>query len=71
VLCSHHQAIDRLGAGLVPTAHAADGVVEAVELPGAPFVLGVQWHPEEGGDVRPFSALVAAAREYHARRTGQ
>lgn len=41
----HHQTIDRLGSGLVATATAPDGVIEGVELPGAPFV-GVQWHPE-------------------------
>ncbi|HEX3794908.1 MAG TPA: gamma-glutamyl-gamma-aminobutyrate hydrolase family protein [Acidimicrobiales bacterium] len=65
VLCSHHQSIDRIGKGLVPTAQADDGVIEAVELPTARFVMGVQWHPEEGGDTRPFAALVAAAQEYH------
>ncbi len=58
VLCSHHQAIRDLGRGLVPTAATADGVVEAVELPSARFVLGVQWHPEEAMDQRPFDALV-------------
>jgi putative glutamine amidotransferase len=69
VLCSHHQSIDRLGTGLIPTALADDGVIEAVELPGPPFVLGVQWHPEESGDQRPFAALVEAARTYGAART--
>ncbi|HWE66281.1 MAG TPA: gamma-glutamyl-gamma-aminobutyrate hydrolase family protein [Acidimicrobiales bacterium] len=68
VLCSHHQSIDRLGKGLVPTARAADGVIEAVELPESRFVLGVQWHPEEGADGRPFQALVAAAAAYRAGR---
>ncbi|MET7643717.1 gamma-glutamyl-gamma-aminobutyrate hydrolase family protein [Streptomyces sp. NPDC005426] len=57
----HHQAVDRLGAGLVASAHAADGTVEAVELPGPGWVLGVQWHPEMGDDVRVMRALVAAA----------
>jgi putative glutamine amidotransferase len=68
VLCSHHQSIDRLGRGLVPTASADDGVIEAVELPSARFVLGVQWHPEEGRDQRPFDAFVEAARDYHRSR---
>jgi len=68
VLCSHHQSIKRLGAGLTPTAFADDGVIEAVELAGTPFVVGVQWHPEEGGDQRPFAALVEAARAYRATR---
>ncbi len=43
---SHHQAVDRLGIGLVVTARAPDGVIEGIELPPARFVVGVQWHPE-------------------------
>lgn len=58
--CHHHQAIDRLAAGLVVTGRAADGTIEAVELAGHEFVLGVQWHPEQD-DQRLFDALVAAA----------
>jgi len=58
VRCSHHQAVAELGAGLVVTARAPDGLVEAVELTTARFVLGVQWHPEENGDHRLFDALV-------------
>ncbi|MZF90673.1 gamma-glutamyl-gamma-aminobutyrate hydrolase family protein [Streptomyces sp. SID5643] len=57
----HHQAVDRLGEGLVPSAYAADGTVEAVELPLADWVLGVQWHPEMGEDIRVMRALVEAA----------
>ena len=68
VLCSHHQAIRDLGRGLVQSAATDDGVIEAVELPAARFVLGVQWHPEEQGDQRPFDALVAAAKEYARAR---
>ncbi|MFD9892768.1 gamma-glutamyl-gamma-aminobutyrate hydrolase family protein [Amycolatopsis sp. NPDC059027] len=61
-MCYHHQAIDRLGDGLVPVGWAADGTVEAAELPGGNFVLGVQWHPEQDtDDLRLFAALVAAA----------
>jgi putative glutamine amidotransferase len=41
----HHQCVDTVGMGLVATAHAADGVIEAIERPGADLV-GVQWHPE-------------------------
>lgn len=59
----HHQAVARLGAGLVPSAHAEDGTVEAIELPAPrPWTLGVQWHPEMGEDVRVMRALVVAAR---------
>ncbi|WP_055492767.1 gamma-glutamyl-gamma-aminobutyrate hydrolase family protein [Streptomyces sp. TP-A0356] len=57
----HHQTVDRLGEGLVPSAYAADGTVEAIELPSADWVLGVQWHPEMGEDVRVMRALVRAA----------
>lgn len=43
----HHQAIKRLAPGLVATALAPDGVVEAVEATNHPFAVAVQWHPEE------------------------
>lgn len=42
----HHQAVDRLGAGLHPVAWAEDGVIEALEQEGNPNLLAVQWHPE-------------------------
>jgi len=66
VRCHHHQAVDALAPGLVATGWADDGTVEAVELAGghaaSPFVVGVQWHPEEDAtDVRLVAALVAAA----------
>lgn len=57
----HHQAVDRLGRGLVASAHAADGTVEAVELQGLTWVLGVQWHPEMGEDARVMGGLIRAA----------
>lgn len=63
VSCHHHQGVDLLGAGLVDVAWAEDGSVEAAELPGDAFVLGVQWHPEQDTvDRRLFAALVAASR---------
>jgi putative glutamine amidotransferase len=68
VRCSHHQAIRDLGRGLVVSAQAGDGVVEAVELPSARFVVAVQWHPEESMDRRPFDALVEAARAFARHR---
>jgi putative glutamine amidotransferase len=66
----HHQAVDRLGAGLRPVAWAADGVVEAIE-DSAPedgqLVLGVQWHAEtlteEGDQLALFERLVEAAQQ--------
>ena len=42
----HHQAVDRLGAGLCACAWAPDGTIEAIEDPEQPFVLAVQWHAE-------------------------
>ena len=65
----HHQAIKRLGHGLVEVAWAPDSIVEGVELvdDGA-FVVGVQWHPEElvendRAAFNLFAALVKRARE--------
>lgn len=60
--CHHHQAVERLGDGLTATAWAQDGTVEAAELEGARFVVGVQGHPEVGDDARLFAGLVEAAR---------
>jgi putative glutamine amidotransferase len=66
----HHQAVKVPGQGMVVSASARDGVIEAVELSGRPFVLGVQWHPEQlfsedEAAQRLFSAFVqvAAARQ--------
>ncbi|GLC03230.1 putative glutamine amidotransferase [Mycobacterium kiyosense] len=68
VPCYHHQAIDKVGDGLVVGAWDIDGVVEAVELPGDAFAVAVQWHPEQSlDDLRLFTALIDAARSYAAR----
>ena len=67
--CYHHQAIADLGAGLIVSAQDSDGVIEAVEVPGEPFVLAVQWHPEERlDDLRLFAAVVEAAAAYATGR---
>ncbi|SIQ14998.1 putative glutamine amidotransferase [Alkalispirochaeta americana] len=42
----HHQAIRELSPTFRATAHAPDGVIEAIESPGERFIAGVQWHPE-------------------------
>jgi putative glutamine amidotransferase len=63
---SHHQAAQTVGDRLVICGWGPDGVIEAVEMPGARFVLGVQWHPEDilerAGQAGIFAAFVAAAR---------
>lgn len=71
----HHQAIDRLGEGLVVTASAPDGEIEAVEDPSRRFLIGVQWHAEtlvhreEECDL--FRSFVAAAAEDRAEMSAQ
>ena len=42
----HHQAVKRLGAGMRAVAVAADGIIEAIEMPAYPNLVAVQWHPE-------------------------
>ena len=71
----HHQAIKRLGRGLKVTAHSEDGLVEAVEAADDyPFLLAVQWHPEEitaqSEQRRIFEQFVSACRQAAARRKG-
>ena len=64
---SHHQGVGRVGAGLVESAYAEDGSLEAFEDPSKQFALGVLWHPEmEEDDKRLFEALVVEARLYRA-----
>jgi putative glutamine amidotransferase len=62
----HHQAPKAPGTGLLVTATAPDGVIEALEDPSMRFCLGVQWHPENFWRTGEFSALfegfVAACR---------
>lgn len=64
----HHQAVKDLAANLQVTAWATDGLIEGIELPGHPFFLGVQWHPECLQDIEGhksiFTSFIAAAREY-------
>jgi len=67
VSSAHHQAARVVGAGLVITAHAPDGVIEGLEAPDHPFCVGVQWHPEAMVESQPvmrrlFEGLVEAAQ---------
>lgn len=68
VKSAHHQGFGRVGEGLVETAWAEDGTLEALEDPGKRFAVGVLWHPEEGEDAALFRALVAEARAYRAAK---
>jgi putative glutamine amidotransferase len=71
VRCYHHQAIDKLGDGLVVTARARDGIIEAVEATDHPFAVAVQWHADQIADERPFLAFAEAARQASARNTAR
>jgi len=62
---THHQAVGRLGADLIISAKAEDGIIEAIESTEHKFVIGVQWHPEyindNGVDLALFKELVKAS----------
>ena len=68
VMSHHHQGLKRLAPGLVETARAEDGLVEAVEAPDRRFTVGVLWHPEAGRDARLFETLVAEATRYREEK---
>jgi putative glutamine amidotransferase len=64
---AHHQAAKAVGDQLVTVARAPDGIIEALEAPGHPFCIGVQWHPEVMIESAPamrrlFEALIEAAQ---------
>jgi putative glutamine amidotransferase len=66
----HHQGFGRIGDGLVESAWAEDGTLEAIEDPTQRFTVGVLWHPEAGEDAALFRALVEEARAFRAARPG-
>jgi putative glutamine amidotransferase len=51
--CVHHQALDRLGDGLRVVGRHAGGIVHAVELDSARWIVGTQWHPEDSASDDP------------------
>ncbi|MDQ4071957.1 MAG: gamma-glutamyl-gamma-aminobutyrate hydrolase family protein, partial [Actinomycetota bacterium] len=62
----HHQGVAPLANRLVAAAHSPDGLLEAAEGDADAFCVGVLWHPEEdleGGGLRLYEGLVAAARD--------
>ena len=70
----HHQGVQDLARGLVVSARAPDGLIEAVELPDAPFFVGVQWHPEmltekDAATRRLFDTFVEACADRARSRT--
>ena len=62
----HHQAIRDLAPGLVVSATAVDGVIEGVEPadPAAPWMLAVQWHPEDLGEAALFAGFAASVTAF-------
>lgn len=54
----HHQSIRNLAPNLIVSAYAPDGVVEAIELPDHPWLVGIQWHPEISAKEEPLQQLL-------------
>ena len=70
--CHHHQAVHAPGEGLVVTARSTDGLIEATELadPGGPWVVGVQWHPEDTAATDPAQQALFDAFVTESLRSG-
>lgn len=67
----HHEAVRSVSGGVVVSGTSPDGVIEAIEMPGKRFALGVQWHPEFGltdADHALFTGLIEAARDLMTRK---
>jgi len=69
----HHQALAGPGDGLVASAWAEDGTLEAIERPDLRYALGVQWHPERApgsaASQALFSGLRDAAQDYRRQES--
>lgn len=64
----HHQSLKRVADDLKVVAQSPDGIIEAVEMPGHRFAIGVQWHPEWLYERQPemkrlFAGLIEAAAD--------
>lgn len=66
----HHQSVARVAPSFVVSAASPDGVVEAIERPGAAFCVGVQWHPENFWRTGEFAGLFGAFIQAAAQRMG-
>ena len=71
--CYHHQAIDKVGAGLEVIATSQDGVVEAIKIPSKAWAYGVQWHPEDNWaeneqQLALFKRFVAESASFSSQR---
>ena len=70
----HHQSVDKLGRDLRVVAQDQNGIVQAIESATAPFLIGVQWHPEllvwKRPQQRLFAALATAARSVQLTLAG-
>lgn len=64
----HHQAVDKVGHGLVVTGRNGDGTIEALEATDRDWVVGVQWHPERtqgaSDSQNLFRTLIEKAKAY-------
>jgi putative glutamine amidotransferase len=72
----HHQAIEIKAESVIVSAISEDGVIEAIEKPGAAFAIAVQWHPEDrifvsAGDRKLFEAFAEAMALRQAGHRGE
>ncbi len=75
---AHHQAVNDVGDGFVVTARSTDGIIEAIENPSKPFVLGVQYHPERMRETddflehrsKLFNAFIESAKNWQSEKNG-
>ena len=63
---AHHQAVDKLGKGLISSAFSEDGIIEGIESKYHNYCIGVQWHPEfliDSNDINIFKSLIKSAKK--------
>ena len=63
---AHHQAVDKLGNGLVSSAFFEDGIIEGIESKTNGFCIGVQWHPEfliDKNDITIFKSFIKSSKK--------